>query len=305
MAADPSQSDTPIRDLGDDQVEPRRVLPETQSLESQLSAVEGVLPGDEIEEEWVDPKSISNLRRIKLIALAVLLAATFAALIYAAYQNTGSADDITIVDLSPRVRLLRRADEARQNRSKVLVLNQFSINDDVFADIGPMPDVEALLVDKGYLGDASMPAIAKMPKLAQLRLRLSPVTNEGLKSLAESRSIWLLNLPHARCTSQGVRELAKMERLRSLRLGSPQLSGDVARAITEIKTLRTLHLIGVPITDDGLRRIAAMPQLESLYLDDSAVTDAGWRWLFENYGHLHVHIDQEHHDRDPHRHTHR
>jgi len=32
------------------------------------------------------------------------------------------------------------------------------------------------------------------------------------------------------------------------------------------------------------------------------VTDEGWDWLFQNKSHLHVHIDQKHHDRDPQKH---
>ena len=79
----------------------------------------------------------------------------------------------------------------------------------------------------------------------------------------------------------------------------------MANALTQIRSLRGIHLIGVPITDEGLKKIAAMPYLESLYLDDSAVTEAGWAWLFREHPHLHVHIDQYHHDRDPKAHDHR
>jgi hypothetical protein len=47
-----------------------------------------------------------------------------------------------------------------------------------------------------------------------------------------------------------------------------------------------------------------MPNLQSLYLDDSLVTETGWEWLFEEVPNLHVHVNQQHHDRDPQAHQH-
>jgi hypothetical protein len=53
-----------------------------------------------------------------------------------------------------------------------------------------------------------------------------------------------------------------------------------------------------------LKTLAAMKQLESLYLDDCAVTEAGWNWLFREHPDLHIHVDQNHLDRDPSAHKH-
>ena len=124
-----------------------------------------------------------------------------------------------------------------------------------------------------------------------------------------------LNLPHADCTSEGIAALAKLKRLRQLRIGSSRLGNEVSREIARIKSLRGIHLIGVGLTDDGLKVLTGIPErpekelglpnLESLYLDDSAVTSAGWEWLFKTHPQLHVHVDQQHHDRDPKAHAHR
>jgi hypothetical protein len=65
-----------------------------------------------------------------------------------------------------------------------------------------------------------------------------------------------------------------------------------------------LHLIDVRISDKGLAKLATIPQLESLYLDHAHVTDDGLEALFKERPKLHVHIDQHHHDLDPHSHPH-
>ena len=258
-------------------------------------------------EVWVDPVDRRNRRRWFSITLAFALAIILISLLAYIAHLRGEAPSTETISISNELRFAAFVDRAAKIDPPRIHVQLFPVDDSflIQTDAEKLANVETFITDAGLLTDESMEKLAAMPKLGHLRLRYSPITDEGLRALSKSSSIWLLNLPHARCTSEGVAHLKSMPRLRSLRLGSPQLSGDVARAIANIKTLRTIHLIGVPITDDGLRRIAAMPQLESLYLDDSAVTDVGWRWLFENHGHLHVHINQSHHDNDPHRHSHR
>ncbi|WDQ19322.1 adenylate cyclase [Rhodopirellula sp. P2] len=167
-----------------------------------------------------------------------------------------------------------------------------------------LPKLDTVLIDEGVITDEGLKTIAKLPELRHLRLRLSPITDEGLKPLLECETLWFLNLPHSRLTEKGIRSLAALPKLRQLRVGSTLLGNDLGRALLEVESLRGLHLIGVPLGDEGLKVIVELPHLESLYLDDSAVTESGWEWLFLNHPQLHVHINQRHHDRDPHHHKH-
>lgn len=161
-----------------------------------------------------------------------------------------------------------------------------------------------LILDEGVVDDAQVPWIARLPELWHLRLRHSPITDDGFAELARCDSLQILNLPQCRATAAGVATLGRLPHLRSLRLGGETLGGDVADAIAGLKTLRSLHLIGVPIDDRGLRRIASLPKLQSLYLDDAAVSEQGWDWLFAEKSGLHVHVNQRHLDRDPGGHAH-
>jgi hypothetical protein len=184
--------------------------------------------------------------------------------------------------------------------------NRFAGGGDGIDDlvVTELPKLDTVLIDEGVITDEGMKTIAKIPELRHLRLRLSPITDEGLKPLLGSESLWFLNLPHSRLTEKGIRSLAALPKLRQLRVGSTLLGNDLGRALLEVKSLRGLHLIGVPLGDEGLKVVVELPHLESLYLDDSAVTEAGWEWLFQNHPQLHVHINQRHHDRDPHYHKH-
>ena len=74
--------------------------------------------------------------------------------------------------------------------------------------------------------------------------------------------------------------------------------------LRELPSLKRLHLIDVPITDAGLAPLAGILQLESLYIDGGDVSDAALDELFRQRPDLHVHLNQQHHDRDPHQHPH-
>ena len=71
-----------------------------------------------------------------------------------------------------------------------------------------------------------------------------------------------------------------------------------------MSSLSFLHLIAVPINDQGLPSLYGMQHLQSLYLDDTDTTDAGLAKLLEALPHLHLHINQNHIDRDPNKHEH-
>ncbi len=202
-------------------------------------------------------------------------------------------------------RIVRR----RRQRMFAITASKYEVTDEMTQLIADMDDetkalVDTVIFDQGKITDEGLKAICTLPNLQHLRLRLSPITDEGFKMLAGCKKLWFLNLPHCDCTIEGLEHLKDLPALRQLRLGPGRLDNEAPRAITKIGSLRGLHLIGVPVTNEGMKAIADMKSLESLYLDDSAVTEAGWDWLFENRPHLHVHVNQQHLDRDPQSHRH-
>lgn len=170
-----------------------------------------------------------------------------------------------------------------------------------------LANVERLRVVRvrgGMLSGSAGRALASMPHLEQLHLRDVEMSDEAIAALAQSRSLWLLNLVGRGFTHGGIAQLVELSTLRQLRLGMEGGDDRVAEAVAKMPSLRSVHLIGCGTTDQGLRSLARLPRLQSLYLDDCQISDQAWTWLFEHRPHLHVHIDQGHHDRDPARHRH-
>ncbi|MCP4890983.1 MAG: hypothetical protein GY904_30860 [Planctomycetaceae bacterium] len=277
------------------------------SMDQHDSGPEGfadVLPAGE---EKLPPSSFTlrRRRRYRLIAIASLLAVAFIAIAYwAASVSNVERRNNEIPTIVSSVLFERTCDQIRQEARTSLHIQNFPVTDEMVSNISDLQQLSKLVFDKGAVTDKSMEIIASLPDLQHLRLRLSPITDDGLRTLSKSESLWFLNLPHSEVTAAGVAELQSIRSLRQLRLGSPNLGNEVTREIAKFPSLRGIHLIGVPVTDEGLKTLAEMPYLETLYLDDSAVTQAGWDWLFREHSNLHVHVNQNHLDRDPKRHRH-
>ena len=162
-----------------------------------------------------------------------------------------------------------------------------------------------LVLEQGQADDGRAEILATLTGLERLVLRDSPLADTGIQRLAECPALRDLNVPQAACTAAGVRALASLPHLRSLRLGGPQLAGvEVCEAIASLPQLRSLHLIDVPIGDDGLAVLQRLQGLWNLYLDGAGGSTEAWERYFQDCPRVHVHIDQAHHDRDPHGHLH-
>ena len=211
-------------------------------------------------------------------------------------KEVASAEDIE---------LAKQIEQGRSGQRRRVELAATKVSDEDVAVLDSGDEwLRELIFDRGVITDSGIESIAQLPALRHLRLRKSPVTDQGLQQLAGCESLRILNLPQSNATAKGVALLAALPKLRNLRLGGEQLDSSTAASSAKLSGLRSLHLIGVPIDDEGLRLVAALPKLQSLYLDDCAVTSAGWDWLFEQHPRLHVHVDQEHLDRDPKSHDH-
>jgi hypothetical protein len=162
-----------------------------------------------------------------------------------------------------------------------------------------------LVLEQGRADDGRAAILATLTGLERLVLRESPLSDAGFRRLADCHMLRDVNVPQAACTAAGVRALAALAALRSLRLGGQELAGvEVCEAGASLPQLRSLHLIDVPIGDDGLAVLQRLPGLWNLYLDGAGVSNEAWERYFQACPRVHVHIDQAHHDRDPHGHLH-
>ena len=185
------------------------------------------------------------------------------------------------------------------------VVAALPLTDAEWASLSGLAGLRELVLERGRADDGRAEILATLTGLERLVLRESPLSDAGFRRLAECHMLRDVNVPQAACTAAGVRALAALPHLRSLRLGGAHLTGpEVCEAVASLSQLRSLHLIDVPIGDDGLAALQRLPGLWNLYLDGSGVSDEAWERYFQSCPRVHVHIDQAHHDRDPHGHLH-
>lgn len=189
-----------------------------------------------------------------------------------------------------------------QSGDDTIRLYDFSPNSEQMETLACVERLKILRIEDGALTPQAGKVLAGMPNLEQLHFRGVSLDDATLDMIAKSQSIWLLNISGTKLPPDAIGRLADMPKLRQLRLAIDNSGNRYTQAIATITKLRALHLIGFGVNNQGLKLLAELPNLESLYIDDSNINDEGLQWLFENKPHLHVHIDQKHHDRDPRKH---
>ena len=180
-------------------------------------------------------------------------------------------------------------------------LEHIAVGESELEQLAGLTTLRALVLDAGIVRDSQIKHLALLAGLQHLRLRESPLTDEGLQQLASGQlqSLLILNLPQAKPTAVGLRALASLPKLRQLRIAGRQIDDAAIEELAHWPALSSLHLIQPGITAQSLETIATMSELSSLYIDACALPDEAWAKLFMAKPNLHVHVDQAHHDLDP------
>lgn len=181
--------------------------------------------------------------------------------------------------------------------SRSIVMNQ-SVSVEQLDELVAAGDTAELLLDQGVVNDIGLQKIvAHLPNLEHLRIRLSPISDEGAVALSSLAQLRVLNLPQSKIGSQGIKAWAMLPNLEHVRLGGSQLDDSALEALAQLPNLQSLHLIGPSITDSGLQGLSSARKLSSLYVDDCQLSDEAWQKLKNACPNLHVHLDQNHRDR--------
>lgn len=204
---------------------------------------------------------------------------------------------------------LSLAEQAKQVRSGIcesILVEATPLGDGDLEVLRDLQGLHTLLLDHpdNRFSVVGISKLAGLTNLKHLRIRGKGVDDEAMGQIAKLKSLRILNVPQADVSDAGLARLADLPNLEHLRLGSPKVTNAGIEAIGALPALKRLHLIDIPVGEAGLKALAGMKQLESLYLDGAEVTDAGVGELFRLRPELHVHFEQQHHDRDPSSHTH-
>lgn len=187
-----------------------------------------------------------------------------------------------------------------------ILVEKTPLTDRDLASLRGLDRLAALCIDHpdSRITAEGIAALRDLPVLEHLRIRGGGIGDKGLAAIARLQQLRILNLPRGEFTREGLPRLKELPHLEMLRFSSPHIGDPDMQTIAQLPSLTRLHLIDVPITDAGLVQLAEIDRLQSLYIDGGQISDAAWDELFRRRPKLHVHINQEHHDRDPNRHPH-
>lgn len=149
-------------------------------------------------------------------------------------------------------------------------------------------------IDLYDLDDESAAAIGDFPRLRELSLHYTKITDQGLADLCELSQLELLVVSSPHITSASFEPVSRLTKLRhlgtwswkindadfaklhdapqltSLGLVTPLTNASVAE-LCKLTQLKRLNLDGDEITDESLAYLRELPELEWLYMRDSGV----------------------------------
>ena len=194
----------------------------------------------------------------------------------------------------------------RAEKSDQIQMEQTPVDDDDLRDLASLTNLRVLLLDHpaSRISADGLQYLRSLKDLQHLRLRGGQIDDQALGQIAKLEHLRILNVPQAIFSDAALESLKQLPDLEQLRFGNPHVTNAGMKTLAKLPSLKRLHLIDVPITGEGLRELAQIKQLESLYIDGGDVSDAALDELFRQRPDLHVHLNQQHHDRDPHQHPH-
>jgi hypothetical protein len=190
-------------------------------------------------------------------------------------------------------------------KSDRIQLEHTPLSDTDLETLAELTELRELLIDEpsSLISATGIRHLARLPTLEHLRIR-SRLGDDALAGIGELKTLRILNTPQTTFSDAALANLKSLPVLESFRFGSKNVTDAGMQTLVALPAIKRLHLIDVPISEVGLRALAKIERLESLYIDGAALSDGAFDELFRQRPNLHVHINQEHHDRDPHAHKH-
>jgi hypothetical protein len=155
-------------------------------------------------------------------------------------------------------------------------LGDSRITDAAAEHLRGLPKLKWAWLMKTRVGDRVAEALAaSSPRLRDLDLEDTRLTDRGLRRLAHLAKLEQLNLRGTAVTDRGVAHLHVLKKLRVLLLGGTKVTGAAFRKYPANSRLERLDLTETPVGDAALPHVARLRHLAHLFLGDSRVTRAG------------------------------
>lgn len=137
-------------------------------------------------------------------------------------------------------------------------------------------DVIAVDLQASWVSDGELALLAKLPKLRQLDLSMTRITDAGLRALRAASELEEVNLYYAELiTDEGLGAARGWPRLKRLNLRGTKASDNALEYLAATPELEWLDVGFSQVTDSGLYRLAALPKLRTLVLGGNKLTETG------------------------------
>jgi Leucine-rich repeat (LRR) protein len=137
-------------------------------------------------------------------------------------------------------------------------------------------EVIAVDLQASWVSDGELALLAKLPKLRQLDLSMTRITDAGLRALRAAAELEEVNLYYAELiTDEGLGAARGWPRLKRLNLRGTKASDNALEYLAAAPELEWLDVGFSQVTDSGLYRLAALPKLRTLVLGGNKLTETG------------------------------
>jgi len=135
-------------------------------------------------------------------------------------------------------------------------------------------NVVAVDLRGAWIHDSQMIELARMPKLEQLDLSHTRITDEGMLYLKTAPGIVDLNLFYTeQITDQGMNAIKTWKSLKRLNLRGTRISDGTLETISHLTQLEALDIANTQITDNGLDSLVTLVNLKELSLGHRPESD--------------------------------
>lgn len=198
--------------------------------------------------------------------------ACFASLIVLATASTALASEPGTASTSARFRNQRLAEQAKPGeREAILAVTSAGANV-ILDDSG---SVRAVQLEGCVFPDSLLAVLSDLPRMTQLQLGHSKVSNSGLRHLRGLDAVESLTLIQTNISDEGLVHLEGLQNLKSLTLHMSLVTDAGMRSLARLKSLEQLDLESVQLSDVGLAQLGGLVNLKKLLLSRTNITDAG------------------------------
>jgi hypothetical protein len=146
------------------------------------------------------------------------------------------------------------------------------VNDEVIAQLGPLPKLDHLDLFMSQITDASLKRFKAYPSLKSIPMGQTRVTDAGLVHLKEMKQLEYVGLRGDNITDAGLVHLEGLTNLTGLYLGETKVTDAGLVHLKKMTKMNRLYLDHLNITDAGLKHLKGMKNLAQLDLRETKVT---------------------------------